>query len=292
VIERNLPVGETYISNDLELNQTEQQIIILTGPNMSGKSALLRQTALITLMAHAGSFVPANETKIPLTDKIFTRVGASDNLSGGESTFMVEMNETASIINNMTPRSLILLDEIGRGTSTYDGISIAWSIAEYLHSSPHKPKTLFATHYHELNELEEKFPGVKNYHITNKEAGNKIIFLRKLARGGSIHSFGIHVAKMAGMPAALVERANEILKHLETQHVDEGQETENRASAGSTSQKEKIKNISLPQLQLSIFDAHTETFEEIRKMLEGIDINRLTPVEALLKLQEIKNLLR
>jgi len=292
VIERNLPVGETYISNDLELNKTEQQIIILTGPNMSGKSALLRQTALVTLMAHAGSFVPANEARVPLTDKIFTRVGASDNLSGGESTFMVEMNETASIINNMTPRSLILLDEIGRGTSTYDGISIAWSIAEYLHSSPHKPKTLFATHYHELNELEEKFPGVKNYHITNKEAGNKIIFLRKLARGGSTHSFGIHVAKMAGMPAALVERANEILKHLETQHVDEGQETGNPASAGSTSQKEKIKNISLPQLQLSIFDAHTETFEEIRRILEGIDINRLTPVEALLKLQEIKNLLR
>jgi len=292
VIERNLPVGEAYISNDLELNKTEQQIIILTGPNMSGKSALLRQTALITLMAHAGSFVPANEARVPLTDKIFTRVGASDNLSGGESTFMVEMNETASIINNMTPRSLILLDEIGRGTSTYDGISIAWSIAEYLYSSPHKPKTLFATHYHELNELEEKFPGVKNYHITNKEAGNKIIFLRKLARGGSTHSFGIHVAKMAGMPAALVERANEILKHLETQHVDEGQETGNPASAGSTSQKEKIKNISLPQLQLSIFDAHTETFEEIRRILEGIDINRLTPVEALLKLQEIKNLLR
>ena len=292
VIERNLPVGETYISNDLELNKTEQQIIILTGPNMSGKSALLRQTALITLMAHAGSFVPANEARIPLTDKIFTRVGASDNLSGGESTFMVEMNETASIINNMTSRSLILLDEIGRGTSTYDGISIAWSIGEYLHSSPHKPKTLFATHYHELNELEEKFPGVKNYHITNKEAGNKIIFLRKLARGGSTHSFGIHVAKMAGMPAALVERANEILKHLETQHVDEGQETGNPTNAGSTSQKEKIKNISLPQLQLSIFDAHTETFEEIRRILEGIDINRLTPVEALLKLQEIKNLLR
>jgi DNA mismatch repair protein MutS len=292
VIERNLPVGETYISNDLELNKNEQQIIILTGPNMSGKSALLRQTALITLMAHAGSFVPANEAKIPLTDKIFTRVGASDNLSGGESTFMVEMNETASIINNMTPRSLILLDEIGRGTSTYDGISIAWSIAEYLHSSPHKPKTLFATHYHELNELEEKFPGVKNYHITNKQAGNKIIFLRKLARGGSTHSFGIHVAKMAGMPAALVERANEILKHLETQHVDEGQDTGNHEAAGSTSHKERIRNLSLPQLQLSIFDAHTETFEEIRKILEGIDINRLTPVEALLKLQEIKNLLR
>jgi DNA mismatch repair protein MutS len=219
-------------------------------------------------------------------------VGASDNLSGGESTFMVEMNETASIINNMTPRSLILLDEIGRGTSTYDGISIAWSIAEYLHSSPHKPKTLFATHYHELNELEEKFPGVKNYHITNKEAGNKIIFLRKLARGGSTHSFGIHVAKMAGMPATLIERANEILKHLETQHVDEGLETENGTATEYTSQKEKIKSISLPQLQLSIFDAHTETFEEIRKILEGIDINRLTPVEALLKLQEIKNLLR
>ncbi len=292
VIERNLPVGEAYISNDLELDKTEQQIIILTGPNMSGKSALLRQTALITLMAHAGSFVPANEGKISLTDKIFTRVGASDNLSGGESTFMVEMNETASIINNMTSRSLILLDEIGRGTSTYDGISIAWSIAEYLHSSPHKPKTLFATHYHELNELEEKFPGVKNYHITNKQSGNKIIFLRKLARGGSTHSFGIHVAKMAGMPAALVERANEILKHLEKQHVDEDQDAGNPASIGSTSQKEKIKNISLPQLQLSIFDAHTETFEEIRKILEGIDINRLTPVEALLKLQEIKSLLR
>jgi DNA mismatch repair protein MutS len=291
VIERNLPVGETYISNDLELNKTEQQIIILTGPNMSGKSALLRQTALITLLAHAGSFVPANEAKIALTDKIFTRVGASDNLSGGESTFMVEMNETASIINNMTPRSLILLDEIGRGTSTYDGISIAWSIGEYLHSSSHKPKTLFATHYHELNELEEKFSGVKNYHITNKQAGNKIIFLRKLARGGSTHSFGIHVAKMAGMPAALVERANEILKHLETQHVDEGQETMSPNGNGSN-QREKIKNISLPKLQLSIFDAHTETFDEIRKILEGIDINRLTPVEALLKLQEIKNLLR
>jgi len=182
------------------LNKTEQQIIILTGPNMSGKSALLRQTALITLMAHIGSFVPATEAHVSLTDKIFTRVGASDNLTGGESTFMVEMNETASIINNITPRSLILLDEIGRGTSTYDGISIAWSIAEYLHQSPHQPQTLFATHYHELNELEEKFERVKNYHITNKEVGNKIIFLRKLARGGSTHSFGIHVAKMAGMP--------------------------------------------------------------------------------------------
>jgi DNA mismatch repair protein MutS len=286
VIERNLPVGESYISNDLELNKTDQQIIILTGPNMSGKSALLRQTALITLMAHMGSFVPASEAFISLTDKIFTRVGASDNLSGGESTFMVEMNETASIINNITDRSLILLDEIGRGTSTYDGISIAWSIAEHLHHSPCKPKTLFATHYHELNELEEKLSRVKNYHITNKEVGNKVIFLRKLAKGGSTHSFGIHVAKMAGMPPSLIERANDILKQLETKHVDEpGRD----ANSGLTGNK---LNISSPQVQLSIFDAHSETFEEIRKLLTDIDINRLTPVEALLKLQEIKNKLK
>jgi DNA mismatch repair protein MutS len=289
VIERNLPIGETYISNDIELNKIEQQIIILTGPNMSGKSALLRQTALVTLMAHAGSFVPATEARISLTDKIFTRVGASDNLSGGESTFMVEMNETASIINNITPKSLILLDEIGRGTSTYDGISIAWSIAEYLHSSVHQPKTLFATHYHELNELEEKLSRVKNYHITNKEAGNKIIFLRKLARGGSTHSFGIHVAKMAGMPLTLIERANELLSHLENKHVEEGNE---KSESKTQSLGGKMKKISLPQMQLSIFDAHTETFEEIRKLLDGIDINRLTPVEALLKLQEIKNKLK
>lgn len=279
VIERNLPIGESYIHNDLELNKTGQQIIILTGPNMSGKSALLRQTALITLMAHIGSFVSATEARISLTDKIFTRVGASDNLSGGESTFMVEMNETASIINNITPRSLILLDEIGRGTSTYDGISIAWSIAEHLHNSPHQPKTLFATHYHELNELEEKLQRVKNYHITNKEAGNKIIFLRKLAPGGSTHSFGIHVAKMAGMPPSLIERANDILKQLETKHVDE-------------EISDAVKKIAAPKMQLSIFDAHSETFDEIRKILEGIDINRLTPVEALLKLQEIKGKLK
>ena len=285
VIERNLPIGETYITNDIFLNKNEQQIIILTGPNMSGKSALLRQTALITLMAHTGSFVPAEESRISLTDKIFTRVGASDNLSGGESTFMVEMNETASIINNLTPRSLILLDEIGRGTSTYDGISIAWSIAEYLHSSSHQPKTLFATHYHELNELEEKFPRVKNYHITNKEVGNKIIFLRKLARGGSTHSFGIHVAKMAGMPPVLIERANDILKQLETKHVDESGQV---AQSGQTITA-SLKNISSPKLQLSIFDAHSETFDEIRKLLNDIDINRLTPVEALLKLEENKD---
>jgi DNA mismatch repair protein MutS len=283
VIERNMPPGESYISNDLELNKTNQQLIILTGPNMSGKSALLRQTALITLMAHTGSFVPASEAKISLTDRIFTRVGASDNLSGGESTFMVEMNETASIINNITPRSLILLDEIGRGTSTYDGISIAWSIAEHLHQSPHQPKTLFATHYHELNELEEKFARARNFHVTNKEAGNKIIFLRKLARGGSTHSFGIHVAKMAGMPPSLIERANEILKELEirSQHSEVG--NQNPALQ---------KNISAPKMQLSIFDAHSQTFDEIRNLLEGTDINRLTPVEALLKLQEIKNKLQ
>ena len=278
VIERNLPVGESYITNDIFLDPSVQQIIILTGPNMSGKSALLRQTALITLMAHMGSFVPATDARIPLTDKIFTRVGASDNLSGGESTFMVEMNETASIINNLTKRSLILLDEIGRGTSTYDGISIAWSIAEFLHNSPHQPKTLFATHYHELNELENKLPGIKNFHVTNKEVGNKIIFLRKLAPGGSTHSFGIHVARMAGMPPVLIERANEILKQLEL----------SREDGKTESADEVVKKLNTPKMQLSIFDTHSITFDEIRKLLEETDINRLTPVEALLKLQEIK----
>jgi len=274
VIERYLPVGEPYIANDILLDPSSQQIIILTGPNMSGKSAILRQTALITLMAHMGSFVPAADAKIPLTDKIFTRVGASDNLSGGESTFMVEMNETASIINNITSRSLILLDEIGRGTSTYDGISIAWSIVEHLFNSASSPKTLFATHYHELNELENKLPGVKNYHVTNKEVGNKIIFLRKLAPGGSTHSFGIHVARMAGMPPSLINRANEILAQLE--------------ESRNTNTDETVKQLSAPKMQLSIFDAHSDTFDEIRKLLETVDINRLTPVEALLKLQEIK----
>jgi len=229
------------------------------------------------LLTHMGSFVPADEAHVPLTDKIFTRVGASDNLSGGESTFMVEMNETASIINNISQRSLILLDEIGRGTSTYDGISIAWSIAEFLHSAPAAPKTLFATHYHELNELENKLPRIKNFHVTNKEVGNKIIFLRKLAPGGSTHSFGIHVAKMAGMPPQLIERANQILKQLEAKQ-------EESLDAG--------KKIVAPQLQLSIFDAHSQTFGTIRELLDHIDINRLTPVEALMKLNEIKNLLK
>jgi DNA mismatch repair protein MutS len=278
VIERNLPVGESYITNDILLDNNEQQIIILTGPNMSGKSAILRQTALITLMAHMGSFVSASAAEIPITDKIFTRVGASDNLSGGESTFMVEMNETASIINNLTPRSLILLDEIGRGTSTYDGISIAWSIAEFLHQCVQMPKTLFATHYHELNELENKFNRIKNHHITNKEVGNKVIFLRKLAAGGSTHSFGIHVARMAGMPPELINRANEILKQLEESR--DGNENNFQNS---------IKQINNTKMQLSIFDAHSMTFEEIRTLLNNVDINRLTPVEALLKLQEIKN---
>ena len=280
VIEKNLQPGETYIANDLILDPSNQQIIILTGPNMSGKSALLRQVALITLMSHMGSFVPVTSAKIPLTDKIFTRVGASDNVSGGESTFLVEMNETASILNNITQRSLIILDEIGRGTSTYDGISIAWSIAEYLYQTNYKPKTLFATHYHELNELENKFEGIKSYHITSRELGNKIIFLRKLASGGSTHSFGIHVAKMAGMPASLIDRANQILKQLE----------ESRGGENSVL-KDGMKKISAPQVQLSIFDTHTQTFEQIRKLLQELDINRLTPVEALIKLNEIKGLL-
>ncbi len=280
VIEQALPSGESYIANDILLDKDEQQIIILTGPNMSGKSALLRQTALITLMAHMGCYVPADAAKIGLTDKIFTRVGASDNLSGGESTFMVEMNETASIINNLTERSLILLDEIGRGTSTYDGISIAWSIVEYLHDfTPNRPKTLFATHYHELNELENKLNRVKNFHIANKEVGNKIIFLRKLKPGGSKHSFGIHVARMAGMPPDLITRANDILAQLEDKQL-------------AKPVAEKLKKTSPVQYQLSIFDTHTETFQQIRELLEHIDINRLTPVEALMRLNEIKDLLK
>jgi DNA mismatch repair protein MutS len=279
VIEKGLPPTEPYITNDVVLNKEDRQLIILTGPNMSGKSAVLRQTGLITLLAHMGSFVPAGEAFIPLTDKIFTRVGASDNLSAGESTFMVEMNETASIINNISANCLVLLDEIGRGTATYDGISIAWSIAEFLHNAPEQPKTFFATHYHELNELEQKWPRVKNYHVTHKEIGNRIIFLRKLAPGGSTHSFGIHVARMAGMPPELIARATEVLQQLE-------------GKSGNKETAQAVKNLTLPKMQLSIFDAHSQTFDDIRRMLEGIDINRLTPVEALLKLNEIKGLLR
>jgi len=276
VIEKTLALDQDYIPNDIFLDPSTQQIIILTGPNMSGKSAVLRQTALITLMAHMGSFVPAKTASIPITDKIFTRVGATDNLNAGESTFMVEMLETASILNNISERSLILLDEIGRGTSTYDGISIAWSIVEFLHQSTQKPKTLFATHYHELNDLEAQLSGVHNYHVSHKEVGNKIIFLRKLTKGGSTHSFGIHVAKMAGMPNILVNRANEILKEMELKN--KGSQHLNTPSVPTTETK----------LQLSIFDAHTETFDAIRKELEQIDINNLTPVEALMKLQAIK----
>ncbi len=276
VIEKSLPIDQAYIPNDVFLDPATQQIIILTGPNMSGKSAVLRQTALITLMAHMGAYVPAQAASIPLTDKIFTRVGANDNLNAGESTFMVEMLETASILNNISARSLILLDEIGRGTSTYDGISIAWSIVEFLHQSKQKPKTLFATHYHELNDLEAQLSTVHNYHVSHKEVGNKIIFLRKLTKGGSTHSFGIHVAKMAGMPNILVNRANEILKEMELKN----QGSQNLATPSVQEPNAKY--------QLSIFDAHTETFESIRKELDEMDINNLTPVEALMKLQAIK----
>ena len=280
VIEQQLPPGESYIANDIQLSRDDQQVIILTGPNMSGKSALLRQTAIITLMAHMGSFVPATSARVGLTDKIFTRVGASDNLSGGESTFMVEMNETASIINNISDRSLVLLDEIGRGTSTYDGISLAWSIVEHLHNHDSKPKTLFATHYHELNELEHQLPRVRNYHITHQETGNKVIFLRKLAPGGSRHSFGIQVARMAGMPPPLLKRAEEILGLLEEKH----------GSASDT--RETVRQITpSPSFQLNIFDGVTEDIRRMQQILDETDINTLTPVEALLKLNELKSVI-
>jgi DNA mismatch repair protein MutS len=283
VIEKQLPIGEEYVANDIYLDDKSQQIVMITGPNMSGKSALLRQTALITLMAQIGSFVPAKHAAIGLVDKIFTRVGASDNISQGESTFMVEMNETASILNNLSDRSLILLDEIGRGTSTYDGISIAWSIAEYIHEHPTtKGKTLFATHYHELNEMTNSFKRIKNYNVSVKEINNKIIFLRKLVEGGSNHSFGIHVAKMAGMPKKMLDRANEVLAKLEASH------------AGQTSEKVKTNNKKIPvnvdDFQLSFFQLDDPVLENIKEELINIDINTLTPVEALMKLNEIKKM--
>ena len=277
VIEQQLERGIEYISNDVYLDDDSQQIIMITGPNMSGKSALLRQTALITLLAQIGCFVPAKSAKIGIVDKIFTRVGASDNISQGESTFMVEMNETASILNNLSDRSLILLDEIGRGTSTYDGISIAWSIAEYLHEHPNaKAKTLFATHYHELNDMTNSFKRIKNYNVSVKEIKNKIIFLRKLVKGGSNHSFGIHVAKMAGMPNKMINRANEVLKQLENSHV------------GTGSSKKVKTAIDVDDMQLSFFQLDDPVLEQIKEELINIDINTLTPVEALMKLNEIK----
>lgn len=281
VIEHNLPPGEAYITNDVYLDSDSQQIIIITGPNMAGKSALLRQTGLIVLMAQMGCFVPAKEAQIGLVDKIFTRVGASDNLSSGESTFMVEMNETASIMNNLSDRSLILLDEIGRGTSTYDGISIAWAIAEFLHNHPSaKAKTLFATHYHELNELSNSFNRIKNFNVSVKEVGNKVIFLRKLVPGGSEHSFGIHVAKMAGMPPKLVGRATEILKRLEQERT------------GGEHIKESIKKVQQQAYQLQMFSIEDPILVEIRDMLQNLDVNTLTPVEALMKLDEIQRILK
>ena len=277
VIEKQLPLGEAYIANDLVLNRENQQIIMITGPNMSGKSAILRQTALIVLLAQMGSFVPAESAKLGYVDKIFTRVGASDNISMGESTFMVEMNETASILNNLSERSLILLDEIGRGTSTYDGISIAWAISEYLHEHPARAKTLFATHYHELNEMASTFERIKNYNVSVKELKNKVLFLRKLTPGGSEHSFGIHVAKMAGMPQQVIQKANKILKKLEKSH----------SSEELTDKLHAVQD----EMQLSFFNLDDPLLEQIKEEITTLDINTLTPVEALMKLNEIKRLL-
>lgn len=276
VIEQQLPAGEPYIPNDVYLDDEEQQIMVITGPNMAGKSALLRQVALITIMAQIGSYVPASAATIGMVDKVFTRVGASDNLSQGESTFMVEMTETASILNNLSPKSLILMDEIGRGTSTYDGISIAWSIVEFLHNHPKCcAKTLFATHYHELNELTKDFPRIKNFNVSVKEAGNKILFMRKLKEGGSEHSFGIHVAQLAGMPNQIVLRANEILSHLEEDKMKE-------------KTKDRLEVVPKNNYQLSMFDASNPQFDKIMELMEAIDINTISPVEALLKLNEVK----
>jgi len=276
VIEKQLPVGVPYISNDVYLDRETQQIIMITGPNMSGKSAILRQTALIVLMAQMGSFVPAESVRMGVVDKIFTRVGASDNISMGESTFMVEMNETASILNNISERSLVLLDEIGRGTSTYDGISIAWAISEYLHEHPNKPKTLFATHYHELNEMEVTFERIQNFNVSVKELKDTVLFIRKLVKGGSAHSFGIHVAKMAGMPQIVIQKAQKLLKQLEKRH--------------SSEELSGIKSAN-DELQLSFFNLDDPLLEDIKEEIMNIDINTLTPVEALMKLNEIKRML-
>ena len=282
VIETQLPMGESYVPNDVFLDNEKQQIIIITGPNMAGKSALLRQTALITLLAQIGCFVPAESATIGVVDKIFTRVGASDNISLGESTFMVEMTEAADIMNNVSDRSLVLFDELGRGTSTYDGISIAWSIVEYLHEGRTNghPRTLFATHYHELNEMEKHFPRIKNYNVSVKDIDGQIIFLRKLVRGGSEHSFGIHVAEIAGMPPSIVKRANTVLHQLE-------KEASHVGDAG------KMKNITIPDdptTQLSFFQLDDPILSQIRDEITELDINNLTPMEALNKLNDIKHI--
>ncbi|WP_298956238.1 DNA mismatch repair protein MutS [uncultured Nonlabens sp.] len=278
VIEKMLPADQPYIPNDVQLDRDSQQIIMITGPNMSGKSAILRQTALIVLLAQIGSFVPAEEVKMGIVDKIFTRVGASDNISQGESTFMTEMNESASILNNISVKSLVLLDEIGRGTSTYDGISIAWAITEYLHEHPSSPKTLFATHYHELNEMTSQFERIKNFNVEVKELKDKVLFMRKLVAGGSHHSFGIHVAKMAGMPQQVISKANKILKRLEKTHKQEDS-------------KEAMKDLQEEEMQLSFFNLDDPLLENIKQEILQVDINTLTPVEALMKLNDIKRML-
>lgn len=285
VIERQLPLGQAYVPNDISLSNDDTQIMMITGPNMSGKSAVLRQTALIALMAQMGSYVPATTAKVGLIDKIFTRVGASDNISSGESTFMLEMNETASIMNNISKRSLILLDEIGRGTSTYDGISIAWSLAEFLHNGKVKPKTLFATHYHELNELAEKYPRIKNYNVATREIGNKVIFLRKLMEGGCEHSFGIHVAAMAGMPRDIITRAMEILEDLESKTI-EGHDDPNKKDT-----RQNAKNIVPNNFQLSLFETADPIAGELKQNIKTLDLNTMTPIECMLKLHELKKLL-
>jgi DNA mismatch repair protein MutS len=276
VIEKQLPVGVPYVANDVFLDRETQQLIMITGPNMSGKSAILRQTALIVLLSQMGSFVPAEKVRMGIVDKIFTRVGASDNISMGESTFMVEMNETASILNNISDRSLVLLDEIGRGTSTYDGISIAWAIAEFLHENPARPKTLFATHYHELNEMSELLPRIQNHNVSVKELKDTVLFIRKLVKGGSAHSFGIHVAKMAGMPQTVIQKAQKLLKKLEKNHSSDALNT--------------IKSAK-DEMQLNIFSMDDPLLEEIREDILSLDINTLTPVEALMKLNELKRML-
>jgi DNA mismatch repair protein MutS len=286
VIEKQLPVGMPYIANDVFLDRETQQLIMITGPNMSGKSAILRQTALIVLLSQMGGFVPADSVRMGIVDKIFTRVGASDNISMGESTFMVEMNETASILNNISDRSLVLLDEIGRGTSTYDGISIAWAIAEFLHEHPSKPKTLFATHYHELNEMSESLPRIQNYNVAVKELKDTVLFIRKLVKGGSAHSFGIHVAKMAGMPQIVILKAQKLLKKLEKNHSSDALNGIKAAKDGSS-----LKGELAQQMQMSFFNLDDPLLEEIKEEIISLDINTITPMEALMKLNEIKRML-